>query len=79
MMDLIDSDLTKESGAPTEFVVINEKTFLDLDNNKLILLVDGSYYINQYKVKVNPSLNDNFISFSNKYEVRILLISGYDG
>jgi len=35
MMDLIDSDLTKESGAPTEFVVINEKTFLDLDNNKL--------------------------------------------
>ena len=43
MMDLIDSDLTKESGAPTEFVVINEKTFLDLDNNKLYFHKNGTY------------------------------------
>lgn len=78
LMEVINKDLLNESGAPTEYVVINEKTFIILDNNKLISLIDDSYFLGGLRVKVNSSLNDDLISFSNKFENRVLKITGFN-
>jgi len=77
MVDSINNNLSNDSGSPIDFAVISEKTFRVLDNEKLVMLIDNSYYLNKIKIKVNSNIGDNLISLTNRNEVRVLKLVGY--